>query len=402
VSSAYSTTLAASGGSSPYTWALGSGPSLPSGLSLSGAGVISGTPSAAGTVSVVVTVTDHAGASVSTTLSLDVVAASALTILTTELPDGTPYSGQAGDPYSADLVASGGSGSYAWSLGSGSSLPSGLSLSSSGVISGTTIGFGPHSFTVVVTDTTSPGSAASQALVIYGVYQNSSQNWSGVVITPGPFTGASGTFTVPDIAPTTSSSGTYTSIWVGVDGDGNTDLIQAGVQLQDFAGGTVQIFPWWEILPAYETPISTMGTVSVGDQVTVDIAQLSEATSSTAGSWSITVTDNTTGQSFTTTQAYTGGYTGAGAPGEGATAEWIVERPEVGGPGDYSTLGTYSPNVDFTNLGYTGSTAVGWQDMALSYQPVVGQPYVTVSSPSSIDPLGFDVAYGATAPSEPT
>ncbi|MHB1599505.1 MAG: G1 family glutamic endopeptidase, partial [Acidimicrobiales bacterium] len=398
VSSVYSTTLAASGGVSPYAWSLGSGSSLPSGLSLSSAGVISGTPSAAATGSVVVTVTDHAGTTASATLSLDVVAVSALTILTTELPDGTPYSGQAGDPYSADLVASGGSGSYAWSLASGSVIPTGLALSSSGVISGTTVGFGPHLFTVVVTDTASPGSTASQALVIYGVYQNSSQNWSGYVITPGPFTGASGTFTVPNIAPTTSSSGTYTSIWVGIDGDGNTDLIQAGVQLQDFAGGTVQIFPWWEILPAMETPISSMGTVSVGDQITVDIAQLSEATSSTSGSWSITVTDDTTGQSFTTTQAYTGGYTGS-AYGEGATAEWIVERPQVNGA--YSTLGTYSPTVDFTNLGYSGSTAVGWQDMALSYQPVVGQPYVTVSSPSSIDPLGFDVAYGATAPSEP-
>ncbi len=161
----------------------------------------------------------------------------------------------------------------------------------------------------------------------------------------------------------------------------------------------MQIFPWWEILPATETPISSMGvTVSVGDQVTVDIAQLTEATTSTAGSWSITVTDDTTGQGFTTTEPYTGGYTGS-AYGEGATVEWVVERPQVNGT--YSTLGVYSPTVDFTNLGYAGSTAVGWQDMSLSYQPVVGQPYVTVSTPSAIDPLGFDTAYGSSPPSEP-
>ena len=290
----------------------------------------------------------------------------ALSITMTRLPSGTVSSA-----YSTSLAASGGVSPYSWALGSGSSLPAGLSSSSAGVISGTTVGYGPHAFTVVVTDAANPSATASQALVVYGTYQTSSQNWSGYVITPGPFTGASGTFTVPDIAPTSSSSGTYTSIWVGVDGGltGNHELIQAGVQLQDYPGGGVQIFPWWEILPATETPISSMGTVSVGDQVTVDIAQLTEATTSTAGSWSITVTDDTTGQGFTTTEPYTGGYTGS-AYGEGATVEWVVERPQVNGT--YSTLGVYSPTVDFTNLGYAGSTAVGWQDMSLSYQPVVG------------------------------
>jgi len=43
----YSQTLTASGGTTPYTWAVMSG-SLPSGLSLSNAGVLSGTPTGAG------------------------------------------------------------------------------------------------------------------------------------------------------------------------------------------------------------------------------------------------------------------------------------------------------------------------------------------------------------------
>ncbi|HVU15367.1 MAG TPA: DUF4082 domain-containing protein [Candidatus Didemnitutus sp.] len=54
---AYSSTLAASGGTSPYAWSLASG-SLPAGLNLSAAGVISGNPSAAGTASFSVKVTD--------------------------------------------------------------------------------------------------------------------------------------------------------------------------------------------------------------------------------------------------------------------------------------------------------------------------------------------------------
>lgn len=44
--SAYSTTLAASGGTAPYTWRLANGSALPAGLSLSTSGVISGTPTA--------------------------------------------------------------------------------------------------------------------------------------------------------------------------------------------------------------------------------------------------------------------------------------------------------------------------------------------------------------------
>ncbi len=55
--SAYSVTLAASGGTTPYTWSRASG-SLPVGLNLSGGGVISGTPTASGTSSFTVRVTD--------------------------------------------------------------------------------------------------------------------------------------------------------------------------------------------------------------------------------------------------------------------------------------------------------------------------------------------------------
>ena len=44
---AYSATLSATGGTSPYSWSIKSG-NLPAGLSLSSAGAISGTPSAAG------------------------------------------------------------------------------------------------------------------------------------------------------------------------------------------------------------------------------------------------------------------------------------------------------------------------------------------------------------------
>lgn len=74
-----------------------------------------------------------------------------LQITTNSLTDGT-----VNHSYSAQLQARGGSGSYTWYILSGS-LPSGLSLSSSGVFSGTPTSAGsPVSFTVQVVDTSTP------------------------------------------------------------------------------------------------------------------------------------------------------------------------------------------------------------------------------------------------------
>ena len=58
--------------------------------------------------------------------------ATPITITTSTLTEGTVNSG-----YNATLAATGGSGTYTWSVASGSSLPAGLSLSAAGVISGT-------------------------------------------------------------------------------------------------------------------------------------------------------------------------------------------------------------------------------------------------------------------------
>ena len=81
VGSAYSQTLSATGGTTPHTWAIASG-ALPAGLSLSAAGVISGTPTAAGATSFSVSVTDSAtpAATANMALNLNVSAAPAATV----------------------------------------------------------------------------------------------------------------------------------------------------------------------------------------------------------------------------------------------------------------------------------------------------------------------------------
>ena len=71
VGASYSQSLNASGGTPPYGWSLVAGTgSLPAGLSLSGAGVISGTPTAAGTSNFTVKVTDNVAATAQKALSI--------------------------------------------------------------------------------------------------------------------------------------------------------------------------------------------------------------------------------------------------------------------------------------------------------------------------------------------
>lgn len=157
VGTAYNTSLAASGGTGSRTWSLANG-TLPSGLTLSGPGVIAGTPTASGTSSFTVRVTDGAGTSATRGLSITTSSTPSLVITTSTLPNGT-----VGAAYSAPLAATGGSGARTWSLASGT-LPSGLTLSTAGVISGTPTAVATSSFTVRVTD--AAGTATTRALSI--------------------------------------------------------------------------------------------------------------------------------------------------------------------------------------------------------------------------------------------
>ncbi|MDO8412302.1 MAG: putative Ig domain-containing protein [Gallionellaceae bacterium] len=72
INKAYSTTLSATGGTSPYTWTV---TGLPAGLTLS-SGKISGTPTVTGTFNLTLKVTDSKNATASKNLSLTIATAS--------------------------------------------------------------------------------------------------------------------------------------------------------------------------------------------------------------------------------------------------------------------------------------------------------------------------------------
>ncbi|MGD0735468.1 MAG: Ig-like domain repeat protein [Terracidiphilus sp.] len=140
----YSATFDASGGLTSYTYGI-TGGALPAGLSLSTAGLLSGTPTAGGSFNFTVTATDSLHFTGSQTYSLTVTPPT-ITVSPSSLPTGTALA-----PYSQTLVASGGTPSYSYVVSAGS-LPSGLTLSAGGVLSGTPAVGGTFNFTVQVTD----------------------------------------------------------------------------------------------------------------------------------------------------------------------------------------------------------------------------------------------------------
>ncbi|HWG74121.1 MAG TPA: putative Ig domain-containing protein [Acidimicrobiales bacterium] len=158
----YSQTLAATGGTGPYTWGLaaGSGP-LPDGLTLSSAGVISGTPTAASTASFTVEATDSSTPTPQTaTSALTLTVGGPLTITTTSPLPGA----QVGNAYSQALAATGAVPPYTWTLVTGSGpLPDGLTLNSDGTITGTPTTVGTSTFTAQVADSSTPALTATQA-----------------------------------------------------------------------------------------------------------------------------------------------------------------------------------------------------------------------------------------------
>ena len=142
----YSQMISASDGLAPYTFSLDSG-ALPAGLLLGPDGSISGTAEEDGTFSFTVSAQDStAGTPItgSQAYSLNV-APPTITLSPTSLPDG-----RAGAPYSAAIAASGGTAPYTYTVTG--TLPPGVTLSSSGLLSGTPTESNLYSFTVMATD----------------------------------------------------------------------------------------------------------------------------------------------------------------------------------------------------------------------------------------------------------
>jgi hypothetical protein len=159
----YLETIAANGGATPYSWSLVAG-ALPDGLELDeSSGIVAGTPTTSGGYAFTVQVTDSSDPQKSASQSFSVTIASAsqdLVITTTGFGDGVVGLG-----YGAYVSAVGGTTPYTWSVVG--SLPPGLTLDpATGQISGTPGTAGSYSFTIHLSDSSTPKKLASAPFTI--------------------------------------------------------------------------------------------------------------------------------------------------------------------------------------------------------------------------------------------
>lgn len=237
--------------------------------------------------------------------------------------------------------------------------------------------------------------ASSSPAAGMGAGYDTSENWSGYELLGSGFHSVQGTFTVPSLQSDEDCQ-TAESQWVGIDGgtSDNNNLIQAGVQETPYGDdgyGSCQapnyfyVQAWWEILPAYSTPIDSM-TVSAGDSVTVSINPGAD------NLWSISLTDDTTGQNFTTQQYYFGPDT---------SAEWITEAfndtdwcsgfNATDGVAGQCQMTSYSPAVRYSGLSYNYDAQVDQFNAE-----TMNQYSRNVSVPSPVADLGDMLVNGFT------
>jgi hypothetical protein len=155
----FSQTFTQTGAIGGATFSLNSG-SLPAGLTLSAAGVLSGTPAVTGSFPITVKVTDGNGCTgVGATYTLVI---SCQTITVTNPVNNT---GTVSAPFSETFTQTGANGTATFTTAS--TLPAGLTLSSAGVLSGTPMQQGTFNIVVTVTDSNGcTGTGATYPLII--------------------------------------------------------------------------------------------------------------------------------------------------------------------------------------------------------------------------------------------
>jgi Peptidase A4 family len=265
-------------------------------------------------------------------------------------------------------------------------------------------------------------SAGSASAATSAASESVSQNWAGYVVggsdSSTQFSNVSGSWVQP--TSKCSSGQDDAAFWVGIGGDdgqssssfgqsglsdgSSTSLEQIGTEGNCTGNGT-QYYAWYELVPA--APVQLNLAIHLGDHITASVTV-------NGGNTSFSLTDKTTGQSFSKTVSSPNPDT--------SSAEWVAEAPsQCDGSGNCTPLPLSDfGTVDFSNAtatanGHTGPISdPNWtaQPIALgsggSYDIGYGSSQNTAgASPSSLssDGSSFSVAWqqnGAGSSSSPT
>jgi len=203
----------------------------------------------------------------------------------------------------------------------------------------------------------------------------SSNNWSGfellrpLVVTGTlpigvklgpPYDWITGTWHVPSVTGEANTT-TNASLWVGLDGDGTADLVQAGTEQQsvtaNFGVVTVTLsayYAWTEFLPQQPTEQQlTNFPVNPGDEIMTQVWIGNAGSAPTiSGAFGVFLLYNLT------QSVYTRVYTPVGTTKVGGgEAVWIMERPRVAGA--LADLSDYGSTVMYNAYARSANSARG-------------------------------------------
>jgi len=160
----------------------------------------------------------------------------------------------------------------------------------------------------------------------------SSANWSGYEAhhAKRSYMAVEGEWSVPFIYSCELNYTTYSSTWVGLDGDGTKDLVQDGTE-QDCAdlGGFLffSYSTWTELLPNQPTEQGAGLSINPGDDIVAQVwigDSKGRVRQNGTDGW-FAIFNKTQSQAVQISTPLSGTYF------NGSEAEWIMERPTVGG-----------------------------------------------------------------------
>jgi hypothetical protein len=143
-----------------------------------------------------------------------------------------------------------------------------------------------------------------------------SNNWSGYAVTgrEGSVTSAAGSWIVPDaICNDLHKKNSGASFWVGIDGYSSATVEQSGTD-SDCSNGYPAYYAWYEFVPKRGVTIKSIA-VKPGDVMAASVSY-------DGAKFRVTITDETTNQSFSISKANTNAKRGS--------AEWIAEDNSYG------------------------------------------------------------------------
>ncbi len=206
---------------------------------------------------------------------------------------------------------------------------------------------------------------------------STSFNWAGyATFKDGTrFTDVKGSWTQP-IATCTDQEA-YASFWIGIDGYNSNTVEQIGTDA-DCIGGSPKYWAWYEMYPKF--PVSLGLKISSGDLLTAEVA------SSSGHAYRLSITDTTSGESFTTTQTSESAMR--------TSAEWVVEISYNGhDPLPLTNFGRVQFSGSYTTgSGHTGSIGdAAWSNDGITMaSATVPKAVVSALSP---DGTAFSVTW---------